>query len=51
MRDRKNLQSSYLDLEDSFLDSEVTLRASLIVKSSFRATQGQDGSQDFALNY
>ena len=51
VRDEKNLQSSYLDFEDNFLDSEVTFNNfsdNIIIVS---LTAGQDGSQDFCLEF
>ena len=49
VRDEKNLQSSYLNLEDSFLDSEVTFKSLSDDKIIVSLTAGQDGSQDFCL--
>ena len=49
VRDEKNLQSSYLDLEDSFLDSEVTFKSFSDHKIIVSLTAGQDGSQDVCL--
>lgn len=49
VRDEKNLQSSYLNLEDSFLDSEVTFKSFSDNKIIVSLTAGQDGSQDFCL--
>lgn len=49
VRDEKNLQSSYLNLEDSFLDSEVTFKSLSDNKIIVSLTAGQDGSQDFYL--
>ena len=49
VRDEKNLQSSYSDLEDSFLDSEVTFKSFSDSKIIVSLTAGQDGSQDFCL--
>lgn len=49
--DEKNLQSSYLDFEDNFLDSEVTFNNfsdNIIIVS---LTAGQNGSQDFCLEF
>lgn len=52
VRDEKNLQSFYLDLEDSFLDSEVTFRSfSDNNRIIISLTAGQDGSQDFCLEF
>ena len=51
VRDEKNLQSSYLDLEDSFLDSEVTFKSFSDNKIIVSLTAGQDGSQDFCLEF
>lgn len=51
VRDEKNLQSSYLDLEDSFLDSEVTFKSLSDNKIIVSLTAGQDGSQDFCLEF
>ena len=49
VRNEKNLQSSYLDLEDSFFDSEVTFKSLSDNKIIVSLTAGQDGSQDFCL--
>lgn len=49
VRDEKNLQSSCLNLEDSFLDSEVTFKSLSDDKIIVSLTAGQDGSQDFCL--
>ena len=49
VRDEKNLQSSYLNLEDSFLDSEVIFKNFSDSKIIVSLTAGQDGSQDFCL--
>ena len=49
VRDEKNLQSSYLNLEDSFLDSEVIFKSFSDNKIIVSLTAGQDGSQDFCL--
>ena len=49
VRDEKNLQSSYLNLEDSFLDSKVTFKSFSDNKIIVSLTAGQDGSQDFCL--
>ena len=52
VRDEKNLQSFYLDLEDSFLDSEVTFRSfSDNNRIIISLAAGQDGSQDFCLEF
>lgn len=51
VRDEKNLQSSYLNLEDSFLDSEVIFKSFSDNKVIFSLTAGQDGSQDFCLEF
>ena len=51
VRDEKNLQSSYLNLEDSFLDSEVTFKSFSDNKIIVSLTAGQDGSQDFCLEF
>ena len=51
VRDEKNLQSSYLNLEDSFLDSEVTFKSFSDSKIIVSLTAGQDGSQDFCLEF
>lgn len=51
VRDEKNLQSSYLDLEDSFLDSEVTFKSFSDSKIIVSLTAGQDGSQDFCFEF
>ena len=49
VRDEKNLKSSYLNLQDSFLDSEVTFKSLSDNKIIVSLTAGQDGSQDFCL--
>lgn len=49
VRDEKNLQSSYLNLEDNFLDSEITFKSLSDNKIIVSLTAGQDGSQDFCL--
>ena len=49
VRDEKNLQSSYLNLEDSFLDSEVIFKSFSDNRIIVSLTAGQDGSQDFCL--
>ena len=51
VRDEKNIQNSYLDLEDSFLDSEVTFKSSSDSKIIVSLTAGQDGSQDLCLEF
>lgn len=51
VRDEKNLQSSYLDFEDNFLDSEVTFKSLSDNKIIVSLTAGQDGSQDFCLEF
>ena len=51
VRDEKNVQYSYLDLEDSFLDSEVTFKSFSDSKIIVSLTAGQDGSQDFCLEF
>ena len=51
VRDEKNLQSSYLNLEDSFLDSEVIFKSFSDSKIIVSLTAGQDGSQDFCLEF
>ena len=51
VRDEKNIQNSYLDLEDSFLDSEVTFNSFSDSKITVSLTAGQDGSQDFCLEF
>ena len=51
VRDEKNLQSSYLNLEDSFLDSEVTFKSLSDDKIIVSLTAGQDGSQDFCFEF
>ena len=51
VRDEKNLQSSYLNLEDSFLDSEVIFKNFSDSKIIVSLTAGQDGSQDFCLEF
>ena len=49
VRDEQNFQSYYLDLEDSFFDSEVTFKSFSDSKIIVSLTAGQDGSQDFCL--
>jgi len=51
VRNEKNLQSSYLDLEDSFLDSEVTFKSFSDSKIIVSLTAEQDGSQDFCFEF
>ena len=51
VRDEKNLQSSYLDLEDCFLNSEVTFKGFSDNRIIVSLTAGQDGSQDFCLEF
>lgn len=49
VRDEKNVQYSYLDLEDCFVDSEVTFKGFSDNRIIVSLTAGQDGSQDFCL--
>lgn len=51
VRDEKNLQSSCLNLEDSFLDSEVTFKSFSDSKIIVSLTAEQDGSQDFCFEF
>ena len=51
VRDEKNLQNSYLDLEDCFLDSEVTFKGFSDNRVIVSLTAGQDGSQDFCFEF
>ena len=51
VRDEQNFQSYYLDLEDSFLDSEVTFKGFSDNRIIVSLTAGQDGSQDFCLEF
>ena len=51
VRDEKNVQYSYLDLEDCFVGSEVTFKSFSDNKVIFSLTAGQDGSQDFCLEF
>ena len=51
VRDEKNLQSSYLNLEDSFLDAEVTFKGFSDNRVIVSLTAGQDGSQDFCFEF
>ena len=51
VRDEKNIQNSYLDLEDCFLDSEVTFKGFSDNRIIVSLTAGQDGSQDFCLEF
>ena len=51
VRDEKNLQSSYLNLEDSFFDSEVTFKGFSDNRVIVSLTAGQDGSQDFCFEF
>ena len=51
VRDEKNNQNSYLDLEDCFLDSEVTFKDFSDNRIIVSLTAGQDGSQDFCLEF
>ena len=51
VRDEQNFQSSYLDLEDSFLDSEVTFKSFSDSKIIVSLTAEQDGSQDFCFEF
>ena len=49
VRDEKNVQYSYLDLEDCFVDSEVTFKGFSDNRIIVSLTAGQDGSQDLCL--
>lgn len=49
VRDEKNVQYSYLDLEDCFVDSEVTFKGFSDNRIIVSLIAGQDGSQDFCL--
>ena len=49
VRDEKNVQYSYLDLEDCFVGSEVTFKGFSDNRIIVSLTAGQDGSQDFCL--
>ena len=51
VRDEKNGQYSYLDLEDCCLDSEVTFKGFSDNRIIVSLTAGQDGSQDFCLEF
>ena len=51
VRDEQNFQSYYLDLEDNFLDSEVTFKGFSDNRIIVSLTAGQDGSQDFCLEF
>ena len=51
VRDEQNFQSYYLDLEDSFFDSEVTFKSFSDSKIIVSLTAGQDGSQDFCFEF
>ena len=51
VRDEKNGQYSYLDLEDCCLDSEVTFKSFSDNKIIVSLTAGQDGSQDFCFEF
>ena len=51
VRDEKNVQNSYLDLEDCFLDSEVTFKTFSDNRIIVSLTAEQDGSQDFCLEF
>ena len=51
VRDEKNIQNSYLDLEDCFLNSEVTFKGFSDNRIIVSLTAGQDGSQDFCLEF
>ena len=51
VRDEQNFQSYYLDLEDSFLDSEVTFKSFSDSKIIVSLTAEQDGSQDFCFEF
>ena len=51
VRNEQNFQSYYLDLEDNFLDSEVTFKGFSDNRIIVSLTAGQDGSQDFCLEF
>ena len=51
VRDEKNVQYSYLDLEDCFVDSEVTFKGFSDNRIIVSLTAGQDGSQDFCFEF
>lgn len=51
VRDEKNIQNSYLDLEDCFVGSEVTFKGFSDNRIIVSLTAGQDGSQDFYLEF
>ena len=51
VRDEQNFQSYYLDFEDNFLDSEVTFKGFSDNRIIVSLTAGQDGSQDFCLEF
>ena len=51
VRDEKDVQYSYLDLEDCFVDSEVTFKGFSDNRIIVSLTAGQDGSQDFCLEF
>lgn len=51
VRDEKNIQNSYLDLEDCFLNSEVTFKGFSDNRIIVSLTAGQDGSQDVCLEF
>ena len=51
VRDEKNVQYSYLDLEDCFVGSEVTFKGFSNNRIIVSLTAGQDGSQDFCLEF
>ena len=51
VRDEQNFQSSYLNLKDSFLDSEVTFKSFSDSKIIVSLTAEQDGSQDFCFEF
>ena len=51
VRDEKNVQYSYLDLEDCFVDSEVTFKGFSDNRIIVSLAAGQDGSQDFCLEF
>ena len=51
VRDEQNFQSYYLDLEDSFFDSEVTFKSFSDSKIIVSLTAEQDGSQDFCFEF
>ena len=51
VRDEKNVQYSYLDLEDCFVGSEVTFKGFSDNRIIVSLTAGQDGSQDFCFEF